>query len=118
MTELMNAGNLDGFCASFTITSSVDKYEKECTKMKPMTELQIKQIYGDDAPSVMSHKEAQGFTEPDPNCPGKLLYFMINDQRPGKPTSCAFIPLPCYYFPPGRWDPKVESVLTSYWRLY
>lgn len=72
VTELMNVGNLDGFCASFTITSSVDKYDKdkECTKMKPMTELQIKQIYGDYAPVSDASQGGARLHRTRPEMPG------------------------------------------------
>ena len=115
VTDLMNSGSLEAFCGSFEITSSVDTYSKECTKLQPMTELQIKQIYGDDAASVMKHKESQGYTEQDPNCPGKLLYYMINDQRPGKYNILAVAPysFASNSFQPGRQDPKVVSALIS-----
>ena len=69
--------DLQALNASFEAFSEQTEFETQVTKMKPLAQLEVVQLYGEkEAEKVMAHKEMMNLTQDDPNLPGKKLYLM------------------------------------------
>lgn len=90
ISGLMNhGGDLEALSASFRASRESALWDKSSSKLKPLTEMEVIQRYGEkEAGNVMKHKKASGMTRDDPNNPGKSLYLMMDEERPGKQICC------------------------------
>ena len=86
ITDLVKCGgDLDALSATFTESKETSTFDQDSSKLKPLTEIQIVQMYGEaEAKNVMAHKTASGMTQDDPNNPGKMLYLMMSEERPNQ----------------------------------
>ena len=99
IADLMKCGgDLNALNATFTSSNETSTWDQEFSKLKPLTELQIIQMYGEaESKNVMAHKVASGLTQEDPNNPGKLICLMMSEERPNQPTALiAQIDLVCF----------------------
>lgn len=78
---LLHHGDLDAFVASFQTTIENKTSSKNKDALVPMTERQVRDLYGEDADAVMQTKIDQGLTEKDRNRPGSILYIMFEKRR-------------------------------------
>lgn len=83
VTQLVNAGgDLEHLNAIFSVSHEKEQYELDNSKLKPHTEIMVVAKYGEEnAKAVMELKRKQGLVKPDPNCPGKEVFLLLDETR-------------------------------------
>ena len=75
-----SSGNLDRMEASLVHQLEDNQVSKEMTQVEPVTEEELKKIYGAQTAEVMAHKIRCGETRDDPNLPGGKVYLMAKEK--------------------------------------
>ena len=78
-------GSLDALAVSFEQVAEKEATRRQRALLEPLTEAEVRRVYGDKAEAVMAAKVEQGLTEKDPNLPlgqGRL-FLMAKNVRQG-----------------------------------